>query len=239
MTFVEHQRGPVILRRGQVRPGTADQRNVGRWVSTHPAGSSGTGAVTGGQSGVKKLKPFQPPQRARGQIFRRLAQVGDFAVAVVARIELAAQDYGSNSYLDRDQAVALAVFQRPGTNALTTAAGIKRLMDELSKRFPPGIKHAIIYNPTEFIQQSVHEVFVRARATIIQKLVHLFYRWRQAGQIETGPANERIAIRLRRRFQLLAFEPMSLLPWDAADALPTARAAETFSHTMRVEVGTR
>src|SRR5262249_52960916 len=38
----------------------------------------------------------------------------------VARIELAAQDYTTNSYLDRDPAVALAIFQRPGSNALAT-----------------------------------------------------------------------------------------------------------------------
>ncbi len=36
----------------------------------------------------------------------------------VAQVELAAQDYGSNSYLDRYPAVALAIFQRPGSNAL-------------------------------------------------------------------------------------------------------------------------
>src|SRR5438309_5882390 len=38
----------------------------------------------------------------------------------VAKVQLAAQDYGSNSYLDLDEAVALAIFQRPGSNALTT-----------------------------------------------------------------------------------------------------------------------
>src|SRR3954452_18278646 len=42
----------------------------------------------------------------------------------VARVQLAAQDYGSNSYLDLDEAVALAIFQRPGSNALTTAQGV-------------------------------------------------------------------------------------------------------------------
>ncbi len=40
----------------------------------------------------------------------------------VAKIELAALDYSTNSYLDHDPAVALAIFQRPGSNALATAA---------------------------------------------------------------------------------------------------------------------
>src|SRR5262249_13822151 len=48
----------------------------------------------------------------------------------VARIELAAQDYSSNSYLDRDPAVALGIFQRPGSNALATAENIIATMDK-------------------------------------------------------------------------------------------------------------
>src|SRR5437660_6964568 len=74
----------------------------------------------------------------------------------VARIELAAQDYSTNSYLDRDPALGIGIFQRPGSNALATAKSIIDTMDQLSKGFPAGIKHDIVYNPTEFIQQSVN-----------------------------------------------------------------------------------
>ena len=69
-----------------------------------------------------------------------------------------------NSYLDRDPAIALGIFQRPGSNALSTATSIKTTMDELSKRFPPGLKYDIVYNPTEFIQQSVDAVESRRSA---------------------------------------------------------------------------
>ena len=64
----------------------------------------------------------------------------------------------SNSYLDHDAAVALAVFQRPGSNALATAKAIRDTMDELSKRFPAGVKYTIFYDPTQFIRQSVDAV---------------------------------------------------------------------------------
>ena len=47
----------------------------------------------------------------------------------VARVELAALDYGANSYLDRDPAVGLGIFQLPGSNALATAKTIKATMD--------------------------------------------------------------------------------------------------------------
>ena len=101
----------------------------------------------------------------------------------VARIELAAQDYGSNSYLNRDPAVALAIFQRPGSNALATAKLIRSTMDQLSQRFPTGIKHAIVYDPTQFIQQSVNEVvktILEAVLLVVLVIIMFLQTWRAA-----------------------------------------------------------
>ena len=55
-------------------------------------------------------------------------QTADAVVRIkdVATVELAAQDYSTNSYLDRDPAIALGIFQRPGSNALSTAQARSR-----------------------------------------------------------------------------------------------------------------
>ncbi|MGE5536457.1 MAG: efflux RND transporter permease subunit, partial [Acidobacteriota bacterium] len=101
----------------------------------------------------------------------------------VARIELAAQDYSSNSYLNLDPAVAIAVFQRPGSNALTTAKSIRTTMAELSKRFPPGVKYDIVYDPTQFIQQSVdavEETIGEAIILVVLVIVMFLQTWRAA-----------------------------------------------------------
>src|SRR5712691_6391743 len=101
----------------------------------------------------------------------------------VARVELAAQDYSTNSYLDRDPAVALAVFQRPGSNALATAKGVIDTMKTVSARFPPGVMYDIVYNPTEFIQQSVNAVIETiAEAILLVVLVVILFlqTWRAA-----------------------------------------------------------
>jgi hydrophobe/amphiphile efflux-1 (HAE1) family protein len=101
----------------------------------------------------------------------------------VATVELAAQDYSTNSYLDRDPAVALGVFQRPGSNALSTAKAIVATMDQLSKSFPPGLKYTIVYNPTQFIQQSVDAVEqTMGEAIILVVLVVILFlqTWRAA-----------------------------------------------------------
>jgi hydrophobe/amphiphile efflux-1 (HAE1) family protein len=101
----------------------------------------------------------------------------------VARVELAAQDYTSNSYLDRDPAVALAIFQLPGSNALATAKGVIDTMNAVSRRFPPGIKHAIVFNPTQFIQQSVDaviETIGEAIALVVLVVILFLQTWRAA-----------------------------------------------------------
>jgi len=144
----------------------------------------------------------QPPTPKQGafqfavQTLGRLANPDEFANIVVkqnasavvrlrdvARIELAAQDYTTNSYLDRDPAVALAVFQRPGSNALATAKSIITTMNQLAKAFPAGIQHAIVYNPTEFIQESVNAVMETiGEAVILVVLVVILFlqSWRAA-----------------------------------------------------------
>src|ERR1700761_5284720 len=101
----------------------------------------------------------------------------------VADIQLAALDYSSNSYLDHDPAVALAIFQRPGSNALATAKGVTDLVAKLAERFPPGVKYAIVYNPTQFIQQSVNaviETIFEAIVLVVAVGVLFLQTWRAA-----------------------------------------------------------
>jgi hydrophobe/amphiphile efflux-1 (HAE1) family protein len=78
----------------------------------------------------------------------------------VARVELGAQDYSRNGYLDDRIAVPMGIFQRPGSNAIATATVLKNTMQELSKSFPSGLRYDIVYNPTEFISESVNEVII-------------------------------------------------------------------------------
>jgi hydrophobe/amphiphile efflux-1 (HAE1) family protein len=149
-------------------------------------------------SGVLNQPPVDKPGafQVAVQTLGRLANPDEFANIVVkqttsavvrlkdvAEIQLAAQDYSSNSYLGRNPAVAIAIFQRPGSNALQTADAIVKTMDTLSKRFPPGIEHAIVYNPTEFIRQSVNaviETIGEAVILVVLVIVIFLQTWRAA-----------------------------------------------------------
>jgi hydrophobe/amphiphile efflux-1 (HAE1) family protein len=108
----------------------------------------------------------------------RLVQLQD-----IARIELGAKDYVTNSYLDGKPAVALGIFARPGTNALQASAAIQKTMADLSQDFPQGLSYDIVYNPTEFISQSIDEVYKTiAEAAVLVAIVVLVFlqSWRTA-----------------------------------------------------------
>jgi hydrophobe/amphiphile efflux-1 (HAE1) family protein len=77
----------------------------------------------------------------------------------VARVELGATDYSVQSYLSEYNAVALVIFQRPGSNAIATSHEILDRMSAMSKFFPPGLSYKVQYNPTQFVEESIEEVF--------------------------------------------------------------------------------
>ena len=99
----------------------------------------------------------------------------------VARVELGAVDYTSNSYLDGYNSAGLGIFQRPGSNAVGTARAVIAKMEELSKNFPPGLEYRIIYNPTNYVEASIHEVYrtLFEAAVLVVLVVFLFLQtWR-------------------------------------------------------------
>jgi len=101
----------------------------------------------------------------------------------IGRVELTGQDYGSTGYLDRDISVVLAVFQRPGSNALTTGDNIRAAMADVSKSFPAGLQYAIIYDPTQFIRQSVQavvETIFEAMILVVLVVILFLQTWRAA-----------------------------------------------------------
>ncbi len=101
----------------------------------------------------------------------------------VAKVDLAALDYTTNSYLDRDPAIGIGIFQRPGSNALSAAKQVQAAMERLSKSFPPGLEYTVVYNPTQFIQQSVDavtETIVEAVILVVLVVILFLQTWRAA-----------------------------------------------------------
>ncbi|SMP73429.1 hydrophobe/amphiphile efflux-1 (HAE1) family protein [Neorhodopirellula lusitana] len=106
----------------------------------------------------------------------RVTRLGD-----VARLELGAQDYSRRSYLNGQPAVAVLVYQRPGTNAVDSAVAVKQTMEELRKDFPEGLGYEIAYNPTDYVDESIDEVFFTLYITTALVVLTVFiflHGWR-------------------------------------------------------------
>jgi len=76
----------------------------------------------------------------------------------VARVELGSDSYALRSLLDNKSAIALPIFQRPGSNALQMAAGVREVMEKLKKDFPEGVEYHIAYDTTGFVTESINAV---------------------------------------------------------------------------------
>src|SRR5579872_1977158 len=94
-----------------------------------------------------------------GRIVVRATKEGQITrLADVARLELGSNRYSLRSLLDNKPAVAIGVFQRPGTNALQASADVHATMERLKKSFPPGVDYRIVYDPTVYVRESIKAV---------------------------------------------------------------------------------
>ena len=99
----------------------------------------------------------------------------------VARIELGPGTYGLRALLDNKSAVAIIVFQAPGSNALALSSGIRAKMAELQTRFPEGVSWSSVYDPTLFVRDSIQEViYTLLLATLMVVIVVVLFlqTWR-------------------------------------------------------------
>lgn len=151
--------------------------------------------IAGGQIAEPPItdRAFQPnltftgrlkdPQQFENIVIKAGADGRIVRLRDVARIELGALSSTTNGFLLRKSAVAMLVFQRPGSNALATAKNISDEMARLKTEFPKGLEYNIGYNPTEFIAESVHELIktiYEAMVLVVIVVLVFLQGWRPA-----------------------------------------------------------
>ena len=99
----------------------------------------------------------------------------------VARVEIDASQYGLRSLLDNRQAVAIPIFQAPGSNAIQISDQVRATMAELKKNFPQGLDYSIVYDPTVFVRDSIKAVvhtLLEAVLLVVLVVILFLQTWR-------------------------------------------------------------
>jgi multidrug efflux pump len=99
----------------------------------------------------------------------------------IARVELGSNQYALRSLLNNQPAVAIPIFQRPGSNAIDISNQVRAKMAELKHNFPEGMDYSIVYDPTIFVRGSieavVHTLF-EALILVVLVVILFLQTWR-------------------------------------------------------------
>ena len=99
----------------------------------------------------------------------------------IARIELGSSQYALRSLLNNQPAVAIPIFQRPGSNAIAISDLVRERMAELKQSFPQGVDYEIVYDPTIFVRGSIEAVvhtLLEAIVLVVLVVILFLQTWR-------------------------------------------------------------
>ncbi len=150
--------------------------------------------VAGGTIGeppIETSTAFQVPLQLKGRL-RTESEFNDIIVKIspdgrvvrlkdIGRAELGALSYSTYGYADRNPATVLVISQQTGSNAINATNAVKAAMAEMAKSFPKGLEYRITYNPTEFVEVSIKELYssILEAVLLVVLVVLLFLQtWR-------------------------------------------------------------
>ena len=133
------------------------------------------------QLSVNAQGRLQTPEEFGGIIIKS-GTTGDVTyLRDVARIEMGAADYSLRSLLNNKPAVAVPVFQAPGSNAIDIANAVRATMDEIKQNMPEGVSYEIVYDTTQFVRASIKAVvhtLIEAVVLVVLVVILFLQTWR-------------------------------------------------------------
>src|SRR5271163_762100 len=121
------------------------------------------------------------PEQFEKVIVREAPDGGIVRVKDVARVEMGEKDYSIVSRLNGQPSALIAIYQLPGSNAVQTAAGVRKLMAEMKQRFPGDMDFAISLDQTRAVTEGMKEIIQTLVIAIVLVIlvIYLFLQdWR-------------------------------------------------------------
>ena len=152
--------------------------------TVNPAGQVGAEPVPPGQEftyTVRTQGRLVSPEEFDSIVVRANPDGSIVRLKDLARIELGAQTYNTKSRIDGRPAGMMAIYQLPGSNALATVKGVRKLMEEAKKRFPPDLEYTVALDTTRSINEGIREILItllEALALVILVVFIFLQGWR-------------------------------------------------------------
>ncbi|MGB7465873.1 MAG: efflux RND transporter permease subunit [Candidatus Acidiferrum sp.] len=121
------------------------------------------------------------PEQFEKVVVREAPDGGIVRVKDVARVEMGEKDYSIVARLNGQPSALIAVYQLPGSNAVQTARGVRKLMDQMKQRFPQDMDYVISLDQTAAVTEGMKEVIVTLVIAIVLVIlvIYLFLQdWR-------------------------------------------------------------
>src|SRR6476661_7891927 len=152
--------------------------------TVNPAGQVGSEPIPSGQPftySVRAQGRLTSPEEFEQIVLRETPDTGIVRVKDVARVELGSQDYSVSGRLDGRPSAVIAVYQLPGSNAVDTAAGVRKLFREAKTRFPGDMDFSIPVDTTRAVNEGIKEIVetLLIAIVLVVAVVYLFLQgWR-------------------------------------------------------------
>lgn len=119
---------------------------------------------------IKYKGKLNKPAEYENIVIRSNADGSVLRLKDVAKIEFGAYTYGNFTRVNGKQGINIATMQLAGSNANEIQIEIAKLMEKASKDFPKGVKHLILYNTKDSLDQSIDQVI----STLIEAFILVF-----------------------------------------------------------------
>ena len=119
---------------------------------------------------ISAQERLQTPEQFRDIVLRSNPDGSALKLGDVARVEIGAETYEFVSRYNRQPASGVAISLATGANALETAAGVERALDDLRLYFPAGLEAVVPFDTTPFVRMSIKGVIT----TLVEAIVLVF-----------------------------------------------------------------
>ncbi len=145
--------------------------------TVNPAGQVGSEPSPKGQEftySVRAQGRLISPEEFENIVIRETPTTGIVRVKDVARVELGAQDYSVAGRLNGKPSAVIALYQLPGSNAVETAAAVRKLVADAKTRFPQDMDYSISIDTTRAVTEGMKEIVETLLIAIVLVIIVVF-----------------------------------------------------------------